>query len=148
MVKWVKNWFWVRQYNSELSELVGKLTDTIEDLKEKLGKIEVESSTPNYYIRQMMKRDILWYDYGKLDKTSQMLYYADCQNIVKGETFNNELNHLIADFIKFNANESKDFGQVMNIRAGIVALETLKERFEKIENPNKAKEEIDPFSVL
>ena len=145
MVKYLKNLFTFKKYNTELSVLVGTLHDEVTELK---LRRETDLSNPTNYIQQIMKRDLSWFDYSKLDQARRITYYADCKNIVEGETFNNELNHYIADLIKFNANESVDFGAVMNIRASIVALETFKKRLESIDNPIKFKPEVDEFSPL
>lgn len=91
------------------------------------------------YIEDIMGRGIQFYDYQKLDQQAWVNYFQDAEQIVKNETFNNELTHYIADLVKFAATESQSWEQVLNTRTAIITLETFKQRLESIEDPRKDK---------
>ena len=116
----------------------------LEGLKEQVSKLQQENinlrlnpAQPEKLVEYIVQRGIGWYPYEKLEGQIKANYFADVQQILASQTFNNELNHYIDDLIKFIALESKDFGQVQNVRAGIVILETFRDRLDKIENPSK-----------
>ena len=86
-----------------------------------------------------MGRDVKFFDYKKLDQQAWLNYHNDAQQIAGNEVFNNEINHYITDLLKFAATESENWEQVLNTRTAIITLETLKQRFETIEDPRKGK---------
>lgn len=104
--------------------------------------------TPEDNIADLLGRGIDWYDYKTMDLAGRMAYWNNAQAILKNDVFINELNHWIADCVKNTAYETKNFEQVMNIRTGIVFLETLKERIESIENPSKIENTEDLNSAI
>lgn len=137
--------------NKKIEELELELSLAKEIIKHKEDEIEGYRwllKDPANYIEALLKRGIEWFDYHKMERSLWSTYYADAQIIANGEVFNNELNHYIADLIKFAANETKDFSAVMNVRTAIVALETFKKRLEDIENPLKPLSNVDKFNPL
>jgi hypothetical protein len=111
-----------------------KLHDELVD-ENNLLKEQVKNPKAEDVIRAILGRDISWYDYNKLDFSGQQGYYQNAQSIVINETFNNEVAHFIADQIKFIGMESQSHSQTMNVRSGIVAVETLVERIKNIPSP-------------
>ena len=93
-------------------------------------------------VKEIIGRDIDWYDPGKLDKGRQAEYYGDAKHIVESDVFNNEMKHYIADMMKFITYESKNHDQTLHARSLIVGLETFKMRLKTIEQP-VVKKEID-----
>lgn len=145
MFQKIKQWFQVKKANEVLTKAYG---DALEKNMELVNDI-----SPERFIKNLLKKDIQWFDFNKLSQQMKINYYADCQNIVNGETFNNELNHYIVDLIRFCATmdgvKPEDKLMVLtNVQASIVALETFRKRLESIENPVKFKPEVDPFEAL
>ena len=95
-----------------------------------------------------MGRGIEFYDYSKLDKNAWRSYYNDAQQISQNDVFKNEINHYIADLVKFISYEAATFDQVLHTRTAIVTLETLMIRLQSIENPNKERRPIDEFEPI
>lgn len=126
----------------------------IKELEKEVGRLKLASllkadfNDPNPYIEKIIERKVEWFDYKKMDIQQQLNYYNDAQQVVNGEIFNNELHHYMADLIRFNAIEAKDFDQVMNVRTGIVTLETFKDRLSKIENPYKEQSKEDIYNAI
>lgn len=130
----------------ELEQEIKKLKAENLELK---FKVFNEGADAKIVIETILKRGIDWYDYRKLDKGAWQNYFADAEMIVRNYTFNNELNHFITDMIKNAALETNNFEQVLNIRTGIITLETFKQRLESIENPNKPVEtKEEPFGAI
>ncbi len=170
MVDKIKQWFRVKDANSELSKALAKaIEEKVE--REKAWddeKIELQSqviahkellkkardtSNPEGYIKNLMKRDIEWFDHGKLDQGRKVQYHADAQNVLHNEAFRNELDHYIADLVKFCATMDKipiadKLIVLTNVQTGILVLETFKKRFSDIENPAKITETLDPFDPI
>lgn len=102
-------------------------------------------------LEQVIERGLDWYDYEKLDKAHQQIYFSDANQIINNSTFNNELNHYMADLIKECATmEGTPLGtdkliKLTNIQFGIVVLETLKERLGSIKDPKEnLSQDFDP----
>jgi hypothetical protein len=97
----------------------------------------VYTKTAEDLIRDLLGRGIDWYDYKAMDEAGWLAYYSNAQALLKNEVFTNELDRFIADCLKNIAYETTNFNQVMNIRTGIVFLETLRDRIRGIENPRR-----------
>lgn len=149
----------------EVRELRGELSDTktqlvseriakdikdiqIDELKKQLKELKAKMADPSSLLEAIMGRGINWYDYTKLDKAARGNYYAEANRIGLSEVYTNEMKHYMADLVQFNAVESRDHNQTMNIRASIIALETFTNRLLGVENPDKEPEPGDPFSPL
>lgn len=103
-------------------------------MKEKLQPLSSKA------IELIIDRGIEWYDFEQMDEPSIKMYRAQAEVVIRNETFQNELNHYIADLVKFCTYETQDFNQLMNVRASIVALESFRERLQNIisiEQPHK-----------
>ena len=100
------------------------------------------------YLEHILNRKVEWYDYTKLDHQLWVNYYNDAQQIVNGELFNNELNKYIADLIKFNAVEAHNWEQIMNVRTGIITLQSFKDRLNSITDPRKLESKEDIFASI
>ena len=100
------------------------------------------------YLAEILTRGIEFYDYKKLDGQAQADYFNEANRIVTSEVFTNELTHYMADLVKFAATESNNWDQVMHARSAIIALETLKQRLESIEDPKINKTKEDEYSAI
>jgi hypothetical protein len=132
------------QRQKDLVRKVETLQQIIRDKNTKISEL-ISEIGPEQVIENILKRDISFYPYEKLDYESQLSYYADAQSILNNEVFKNETNHLIADWIEHLAYRSKSFEDVKDIRMTINGLEFFKERLKKITNPEKEQsfEELD-----
>lgn len=117
-------------------------------LRDALVKARNDLKDPIKVLESIIDKKIEWYDYKKLNKQQQTEYYNDIQMILNTEAFNNELQHFMADMLKTNLLDTKDFNQVMNIRTAFVTLESLKDRFAKIENPSEIKTKDDIYNPI
>lgn len=127
------------KYFKRQIELVRKIETLQQIIKDKNTKISelISEIGPEQVIANILKRDISFYPYEKLDYESQRDYYFEAQSILNNEVFKNETKHLIADWVENIAYKSKDFQDVKDIRMTINGLEFFKERLKKITNPEK-----------
>jgi len=94
-------------------------------------------------IEKILGRGIEWFNY-RTDKSLWSRYFAEADQIANSETFNNELNHYIADLVKFCATlegtplSSDKLIMLTNVQFGIVVLESFRERLKHVEDPNKS----------
>lgn len=108
----------------------------------------------NEIIKQILGKDISWFDYSKLERGEWSRYAEDARLISGNETFKNELNHYIADLTKFCATMngtplSQDKLIILtNVQFGIVVLETFKKRLETIINPKDSEVLTSPFEEI
>ena len=128
MFKFIKLYKEIKRLKAEHDKLV----DEIAELKKK-----TENPSPEKVIRNILKRDIGWYDYNLLPFDGRIAYYQGAQSLLINETLKNELNHFLADQLKFIGYESMSHEQTMHIRTGIVAIETLMDRLKCIPEPSR-----------
>ena len=148
MLRILKNFFKV-----DLIKKIGVLEKENKQLKDQNIELKFkqhdDERDSKLFIESILKRGIDWYDYRKLDNNSWRTYFNEAQNIFRNEVFNNEIHHYMSDLLKFAATETVDFSQVLHTRTGIIVLESIKDRFEKIESPDKPKgPPEEPFSPL
>jgi hypothetical protein len=92
-------------------------------------------------LKEILSKDLSWYDY-KSNANLWKTYHAEAQTIANSEIFNNEVNHLIADLTKECATlegtplSNEKLIKLTNIQAMILLLETFRQRFNQIEDPN------------
>ncbi len=109
---------------------------------------------PTKVIEEIIGRGIEFFDYRKMDKGLHKQYKADAEMILKSEVFTNELNHYIADLVKFCATlqgtplNSDRLITLTNVQFGIVVLETLRDRLKAIEEPTNPDEVENPFEGI
>ena len=105
-------------------------------------------------IKKIIGREISWFDYKKLDKKSWEIYFNDAKLIRENSTFINELDHYIADLIKYCATmngiplSNEKLIILTNVQFGIVALETLRERLKSIEDPRVPRSEGNKYDSI
>lgn len=100
------------------------------------------------YLKSILDKDISFYDYKKMDKQSWASYFNDCQQIVKNESFLNELKHFQKDLMEKAFLEAVDFQQLMHFRTAFITLETLLERLNSIEDPKKETLNQEPYAGI
>lgn len=116
------------------------------DLKAKNTSLLKLYGDPTFYMHLFIKGGLEWFDYTKQAKQLWKVYFADAQSIAANQVFNNELNHYIADLIKFIAEESRSHEETMAVRQSIIALKTFKKRLEDIEDPEKSNPTTDDLN--
>lgn len=111
--------------------------------------MEKEKQDAAKIIEQILGQGIDWFDYKKSDdKNFWRTYFNEAKYIARSEVFNNEVNHYVADIMKFITYKSENFDQVLHLRTSIVTLETLKQRLESIEDPTEVVINKEPFNAL
>lgn len=116
-----------------------KLREELRVIKEENIRLKNCRPTAEEVIKDLMKHEIGWYKWEDLDQAAKVAYWQNAQGILNNETFLNEVRKFIADMAADIVYNSNDYEKVINLRIGIVTLETLKERFEKIAKPEKEK---------
>lgn len=115
----------------------------------KIIKRYFTSTSPKKVIEAVMKRGIGWYDFEKLDTSEKQSYYNQIQSVLRSEAFQNEVNHLMADWVQEIAESDNEPNKDKILRYSINGLKILMERLESI--PDPAKEEPpkdDLFNVI
>jgi len=134
------NWFKSKKID-ELKREIEYLKSTVKSTQRQSVEImkdyDEKMKSPTKVIEVIMGRGIDWFDYHKLDKNGWRDYHGDARAALMNKTLQNEIKHITADFIEHIAKRSKDFKEVEILRANINAFEVLKERLEKIENPEE-----------
>ena len=96
-------------------------------------------------IREILSRDLEYFDYKVQGKSYWQRYYNDAKLISESEVFTNELNFYIKDLTKFCATmegypPTQEKLQILtNVQFGIVVLEDFVKRLNSIENPMEVK---------
>ena len=103
---------------------------------------------PLKYLKSILDKDISFFDYKKMDRGSWASYFNDAQMIVKNETFLNELKHFQKDLMEKAFLDTTDFQQIMHLRTAFITLETLLQRLESIENPNREVLNTDEYAGI
>jgi len=124
----------------------------IKELEKELAELKAKKFSGIEIVEKNIEKNIKWFDYTKLDGASRIIYYNDAKQIIENETFNNELNHYMADLVRFCATLSnkgdEKLRQLENVQFGIVVLETLKERLSSVENPNNSVSTEDIYNPI
>lgn len=108
----------------------------------------VNDVNANKVIEKIIKRGIGWFDLETLSLAQRKQHYGNAQSILRNETFKNEFNHLVADFVQEIARKSASFDNVLLLRAGINVLEAFRERLEAIPDPENITNQTDLTSAL
>ena len=100
-----------------------------------------EKLTPMVFVQRMIQKGIEWYNYKALDHAGQMGYWNDAQSLLRNPVFQNEIQAMKSELVKYVAMESRSHEETMGVRTAIVNLEAFVERINDIENPNKKQTE-------
>lgn len=103
---------------------------------------------PKEVIKEIIGRGVEWFDYKSKGQNLWQSYFAEANQIVNSEVFNNEIQHYITDLMKFMSYEANSFDQILHTRTAIIVLESLKERLKSIENPHKEMLPTDPHEAI
>lgn len=135
--------------NEQLMDLDEKVHVAHKEAKTREDDITKRARTGTFCIELLLQRGISWYDYSKLDHAGQLAYKNNAVAIINNETFQNEWQTAISDWVQEIAKKAEDFEQVMGLRMCINALQSFKERLEEIPSPPKTVEEVEePFSNI
>ena len=118
----------IKQLEKHL-EQVEKANIHLSNLYANLLEVKVQ---PEEIVAKVLKRGIDWYDYQKLDLAGRNSYWSDIQSVIMNESYQNEINHFIADLVKEIAYGTKSFEDVRDLRMTINGVQTLQERLESI----------------
>ena len=118
------------------------------NLRQKIGEILEESVQGTGCVAAILKRGIDYYDPSKQDYATQVAYRSRAQDVLKNETFLNEIRHLEADWITYCAKEAQDFASVRDMRVSISALQLILHRLETVPDPHAPADESDNFSAV
>jgi hypothetical protein len=102
----------------------------------------------NEVIKEILGRDIEWYDYQKLKSDARVAYYNEAQKMLRGEVFNNEIKSFVTDLMKEIAMNSENFDKVIALRFSINALEAFRERLEMISDPTRSEDKENLTSAI
>jgi poly-D-alanine transfer protein DltD len=115
-------------------------------IKKILFKIfKKELCDPKFIVEAIFENGLNWYDYEKLDKLEQLNYYQDIQKILINKSFQNEIQHFMADLVQEIAMSEADHNRDKMLRYSLNGVKTLMERLESIQDPRekeKSKEDI------
>jgi hypothetical protein len=109
-----------------------ELTSEIERLKTKNNELVDELGDPKHVVRQILGRDLAWYDYKELLLDGQKAYVAMADSILKNTTYQNEIAHACADLINHIAKNTENFGQVRDARMTMNGIKLLVDRLEEL----------------
>ena len=104
----------------------------IKRLKEKINELVKMVGDPKYVVGNIMKRDIKWYNYLELRPAERKKYASNAKLILKNETFKNEIKHIYSDLVQEISTQSRDFGEVRDLRMTVSGVNLIKERLGKI----------------
>jgi len=120
----------------ELEEEIESLKNERENLIARLFDAE-NTPTAEMVVKKVLGRGIGWYDYNEInDQSRKKTYFNDIQQVLKNESFTNELNYLLADMVQHVAKASKSHDETLQVRMIINAIEMIKERLEGISSPD------------
>lgn len=107
----------------------------ISKLKEKIAKLEADSTDPKALVNAITNNGIEWFDYHALNREQLQNYYTEANHILSTKVFHNEINKLISEWANFALRGANDWQAVRDMRMQTSALDLLKERLKKIPNP-------------
>lgn len=126
----------VRKYyadkNSKLQVENTALKKELEQLKFDISLLKNEQVSPQKVVASILKKDVTWFDFEELDPAQQSAYFQDAQLILNNNVFNNEINFLFAEWMKWAVKEAPGFAEIRDIRVSMNAIEMLKKRLETI----------------
>ncbi len=109
-------------------------------------ELQVRARDGTLTVEAILKRGVSYYDPSLLDYAGQVTYRKNAEEILRNEVFNNELQHLEADWVEFCAKGAQDYGQVRDMRMCLTALTLFKARLRDI--PIQAKRKDDEESLF
>lgn len=109
-----------------------ELQNEITRLKEKINTTIDELGDPKYVIRNILKRDLKFFDYKKLKPEEQEGYVHTGKAVLNNPTYQNEIKHMYVDLVNEIAKESPNFENVMALRMTMNGITLLKERIEEL----------------
>jgi hypothetical protein len=147
-LKWVQGSKAYKDLQQQLEVLSSKYDGALEELIERDKLFEESINSGEWCIEAVLKRGIDYYDSSKLEYAEQVTYKERANEVLKNETFQNEIRHLEADWVEFCAKGAKTFEEVRDMRMAINALQLIVERLEAIPDPRKPKGDTDLFEAI
>lgn len=117
-----------------------------EQLKINLGLELKKTVDVKDIVKQILGRDIEWFDYNSFSKADKEAYSNDAKLILNSRVWNNETKRCITDIIQEIAKESDTQQMTENLRYQMIGIESLRDRFEIIATL-KGKEEVTKDNV-
>lgn len=147
-LKWMPSRKAFKDLQQQLEVLEIQLLDRAIEFGEENDNLTERAKTGIPCIEAVLGRGIDYYDPSKLEYAEQVAYKDKAKEVLKNETFLNEIRHLEANWVEFCAKGAKTFEEVNSMRMCINALELLQERLNTIPDPRKPKMETDPFEII
>jgi len=122
----------------ELNKILYSKKEELKEIKNRLRGYSAKD-----VVKQMMKRDIRFFDVGRFGKAKLATYWSSAQSALNNEALNNEIKHLIFDQTQFCAGESENHNETEKSRWIMTAFQLLEDRLNDINNPNEPQEEVD-----
>jgi len=140
-MKWIKRLFKQAEKIEELEIVIEEYSQLVKDIK------YTEKA-----IKQILDKDISWYDFTTLSLEDQRKYFEQAQQILNTDVFHNEINAMTEDIFKDNMikNTDNDTQRLRDGRVSILTLDLLRKRLEliKYEIPRKKETVKDPHSAI
>lgn len=121
--------------------------EEIKRLKLKVNDLVDNIGDPRHVINKTLKRDLSWYDYEELPREQREVYVNTAKSVLQNPSFNNEINHAIADLTAHIAKEAKNFEEVMYARHTINGIQLILDRINDMSVEPK-KENKNPYSSI
>jgi arginyl-tRNA synthetase len=134
-------------YQKFFQDIAAVQHDEINRLKARVNELTEELGDPRHVVKNLLKRDISWFDYKELKMDEQKGYVQAADGILKNATFQNEVNHACADIINDIAKSSISFEDVMAKRMTLNGIILLKERLEEL-GVDSLPERKNPYSAI
>jgi len=106
----------------------------LEKENEELKKQLEYKVTPEQVMTNVLEEGLEWYDYTKLGFAEHISYYKDVQTLLGNDSFLNEYNKFLSEFIKEMAKDM-NVEQIKYARFGVVAMEAFKDHLQTISSP-------------
>lgn len=126
-------------------------------LKRRIVQLEKQLGDPRFVVEKVLDRGIVWYNAQDSTKEHRRKYYAEAQQILNSDVFNNLINFLIATQCQEQVrqyNPQIKYNPIRDVQMMINAFELLREELESITDPEKEpslkndSDILNPFSLV
>lgn len=104
-----------------------------ETLYSQVQNWKVRSRLAHGVIESIMDEGIKWFDPTTLGVEGERRYRMDAKIVLENRTFQNEINKMEADMVKWSVLQSKDFDDIRDIRHQLSGIKLIRERLEELQ---------------
>jgi len=112
----------------------------IEELEKQIVILKENADNPEKVVANVMKRGLKVVNTDDFSDEAKKEYYRGATEILRNNTFLNEVRAIIDDQINFIVGESDNHGQTRDARFTILAFDLLEKRLRSVVNPTKTEE--------